>query len=431
MSIEPQVQDHPSDAQPHQPELSELAPLAPEGGGSSAAVGVSVVVGMLVGALALWYFRGEPEKVEVQPVHKKNQKYARPTIAKEAPFPAVELVESESLTVEDQKIEHFFGTMELGGSRDYTFVVANKGDGDLILANGPKSCGCTKYEISKKRLKPGERANILVEWKPKAAENIFRENMYLYTNDPEMPTVSLSVAGTVASLASLIPKDEWDLGNVDGPKGGRFEGAVASGLLDKVELVNIQTTHPEIKISTSEPSGDDMDALRQRRATSGVKVLVELDKSIPAGPFRGSFTFQLKDRPEKTYRVNLKAHRDGTIKFVGKAGIFWDKKRQLADLSQFKSSDGSVGEIYLYVAGDDQIEVQNIKSSLPFLKCTLEQDPTFKAPTRKRYSLKLTVPPGSPAGGYFGEKSGRVVIKTNHEEYPEINIRVRFVIAEG
>ena len=427
MSTEPQVQDNATDGQR---QLSDLAPLASEGGGSSAAVGLSVIGGMVIGAIALWYFRDASETVEVQPVDKRTQKYARPDIAKEPPFPAIDVEEDDTITIQEDQVEHFFGTMELGGTREYTFVVVNNGEGDLLLANGPKSCGCTKYEIGKRRLKPGEKTNVLVEWKPKGAENIFRENMYLYTSDPKRSTISLSVAGTVASLASVIPKGEWDLGNIDGPKGGRFEGVIASGMLDKVELVNIQPSDPAIKVTTSEPSEDDMEALKTRRATSGLKMSVSLDKNIPAGPFRGSIQYQLKDRPEKTYRVELKAHRDGTVKFVGKAGIFWDKKRQLADLSQFKSGDGREGEIYLYVSGDQKIEVQEISSNLPFLKCTLEKDPAFKAPTKTRYSLKLTVPPGSPAGGYFGENSGRVVIKTTHEEYPEIKIRVRFVVAD-
>lgn len=427
MSTEPQVQDIPVDTSD---QLSELAPLSEETSGSSAAIGLSVIGGMIVGAFALWYFRGAPEKVEIAPADPRKQKYSRPVIAKEGPFPEIAVEEAETVTIGSDRVEHFFGTMQLGATMDYTFVVTNNGEADLELANGPKSCGCTKYEISKKRLKKGEQTNILVEWKPKAAENIFRENMYLYTNDPKKPTISLSVSGTVASLVSMVPTGEWDLGNVDGPKGGRFEGAVASGMLDKVEIVDVQTTSPLIKWSTSEPDDGDMEALRQKRATSGLKLAVELDKKIPAGAFRGFITFRLKGYPEKEYRIDLKGYRDGTIKFVGKAGIFWDKKRRLADLSQFKSSDGRVGEIYLYVSGDQEIGVQDISSSLPFLKCTLEKDPTFKAPKKSRYSLKLTVPPGSPAGGYFGENSGRVVIKTDHDEYPEIKIRVRFVIAD-
>ncbi len=400
-----------------EPEIhQDLAPLEESSGSNATGIGVAVILGFVVGAIALVWFQSGNSDIPVQKVERGREKYPRPELSKTGPHPKIEVDE----------IEHFFGTMQLGDVKEHSYTITNNGEGILVLAHGPKSCACTKYEIEKKKLRPGESGKVLVEWTPKKAENVFRQNMNLYTNDPETQVISLAVVGTVATMAKIMPKGDWDLGNVDDQSGGQYEGLIASGVVKKVELVNVKTSDPAIKYETEDASAKECEAMR---ALSAKKFKVIVGKSIPAGAFRGTISFELKDRPEKRYTINLKAHRDGSVKFVGTGGLFFNKERQLINLSEFRSKEGRKGLVQLYLSGDiREINALDISTTPSFLKCTLEKDPGFQSPNKSRYSLKLEIPPDSPPGGYLGEKSGRVVIKTDHNEYPEIKLRVRFVI---
>lgn len=395
------------------PENTEESLTEPSRG--SAWVGVAVVIGFGIGAAGLWFMQ---EPAPVKYIDPKTVKYDRPEVAETGPYP--------TLTIDSA--EHHFGGMELGDTGSHTYIVTNKGESELVLKQGPKSCACTRYDIEKTKLAPGESSKIIVEWKPKEAEMFFRQAMNLYTNDPEQTVLPLIVTGTVASLVQIIPKGEWDMGTMKGDTGGRREGVIVSALLEEFEITDIRTSHPELTVELVPAREEDIKSLK---AKDGTELHAVLGTKIPAGPFHGTVTFKLKDRPDRDYTINVKGHRDGSIRFEGTKDLLWDKRRELVDLGEFPAPTGKSGRLFLYLEGDDEIEATDISTSPSFLQCTLEKDPEFRSPKKTRYILRFNVPPGSPTGGYRGSKSGRVRLKTTHSEYPELNLRVRFVTVKG
>ncbi len=381
----------------------------------AAGIGISVLAGFLIGATGLWWMQRDSEPPVKKEVDPRTQKYPRPDISETGPYPQVKAEERE----------YFFGTMELGKTDEHTFLVANAGEAELVLMPGPKSCDCTRYEIEKRHVPPGESSKVTIEWKPSHSDNIFRQMVNLYTNDPKDPVVQLTISGSVAALVQMLPKGDWDLGNVDSPDGGSIDGLVASGLLDSVDLVDIEKSHPAISMELVKARDVD---LKDLRATGGTEVHVRLGKTIPPGPFRGTISFGLEARPGQRFTINLKAHRDGAIRFEGNDSARWLKRRQLLDLGEFLASKGKTGNVWLYVRGDHQtITPTAIETQPSFLKCTLTKDPGFRSPTTTRYSLALEVPPGSPAGAYSSADPARVQIRTDHPDYPEMNLTVHFI----
>lgn len=394
-------------------ELSDINAGGSSSGGTI--VGMFVVLGFVAGAIGLWYMQGDKLEREVKQIAAGDRKYERPIISETGPWPLAEV----------DKKEHAFGSMELGEEGEHSYVVTNKGKADLVLKQGPKSCACTRYDIDSKRLKPGESTKVHVAWKPKEPKNLFRQNMNLYTNDPENPVIILGVGGTVAALVNIIPKGDWDLGNVDDPNEGKASGVLASALTEKVEVESVVVSDPAI---TYEFKQADQEAIKSLRGADAKELYVTLARNIPAGPFRGTLSFKLKGHPDRDYVINLKAHRDGSVNFVGTGEVFYDKRRSIVDLGSFSAAEGKIGSIWLYLSGEHQeITVTDTSTSPSFMNCTLEKDPGFRSPKKTRYILKFEVPPGSPSGGYTANKTGRVTLKTTHPEYPTIDLKVRFV----
>lgn len=405
---------------PQTPKTSELQeqPLHEPSGRGAAWAGIALVAGVTIAAIGLWFLQGDDaEKVQDVGPDPRTVPYDRPAVSPTGPYPAVEV----------DLVDHRFGVMELGGTGAHTYVVTNNGEADLILKQGPKSCACTRYDIEKTTLAKGESGKIHVEWMPKDAEVQFLQSMNLYTNDPENTVIPLTVAGSVAAVINIIPKGEWDIGSLSAEKGGRREGVIASAFLDDFEITDIETSDPALTVELKAARTEDIQSLD---ANHGVELHAVLATNIPAGPFKGTVTFKLKDHPDREYTIDVKAHRDGSINFLGSPSAFWDKRRQLVDLGQFSVGTGKTGQIFLYLNGQQEISAGEVSASPGFINCELKKDPTFRSPKKTRYILSFEVPAGSPAGGYKGRRAGKVSIKTDHPEYPVLNLRVQFVTTQ-
>ena len=93
-----------------------------------------------------------------------------------------------------EETEYDFGKMETGGSGRHEFVIHNTGKGILALEKGPTTCSCTVSEIDRTQLAPGEVAKVTVQWHPKG-HGTFRQSASIRTNDPDKPTLDLTVSG--------------------------------------------------------------------------------------------------------------------------------------------------------------------------------------------------------------------------------------------
>lgn len=392
----------------HTPEHTESIAEPPVKG--AALIGVVVVVGFFVGAAGLWFFTRDSE-VQAEEVSTPDTVIERLPIAETGPYPTATV---------DERV-HKFGNMEYGNTGSHAYVVTNTGEAPLQLKEGPKSCACTRYDIDNKVVQPGESTKVHVEWKPKKSEPVFRQAMNLYTNDPENQVIVLSVGGHVAERVRIIPGGDWDIGKLSPGKPGTTSGVIATSLMDTMEVTDIETSHPELKVETRQASKEAMNSIE---AKDGVEFHLTLGDKIPAGPFRGYVNFNVRGLP---YTVAVKGHREGSIKFAGTPGLGWNNRQQLVDLGQFKASEGKAAKLMLYVAGSDEMVLEEVDARPSFLKCSLEKDPGFPATKKTRYILTFEVPPGSPAGGYVRATRGRAVLKTNHPEYPEIKLQIQFI----
>jgi|GEM_PF-3916659 len=112
------------------------------------------------------------------------------------------------------KTQFDFGTVLGGAQGTHQFTITNIGDGPLQLEVARETCSCTvgkflvegKKDLEKEgvkdvRLKPGQHANLVVEWSARDT-GAFRETIVLATSDPDRLQLQLQVSGTV--LAPLV-----------------------------------------------------------------------------------------------------------------------------------------------------------------------------------------------------------------------------------
>jgi hypothetical protein len=86
----------------------------------------------------------------------------------------------------------------------HTFLVGNIGGSNLEIYLVSTSCGCTKASIDTKMIKPGETAQVMVNFDPalhrsfKKGEVVpMQRTIYIRSNDPEIPEKAISVTATI------------------------------------------------------------------------------------------------------------------------------------------------------------------------------------------------------------------------------------------
>ena len=112
--------------------------------------------------------------------------------------------------VKFEKLEHDFGKIkEEGGNVKYRFIFTNQGDDTLKLLSVKPGCGCTPVDWTKTGVMPKKSGYIDVEYNPKGRPGVFNKGVAVTTNDPTMPSLSLTVKGEVLpkekTIADLYP----------------------------------------------------------------------------------------------------------------------------------------------------------------------------------------------------------------------------------
>jgi len=84
---------------------------------------------------------------------------------------------------------------------EVSFTVRNTGGSPLKIEGVSTSCGCTRAEVKKEELLPGEETELLVTFDPNLMEErltgrIYRV-VYVKSNDPERPEVEVEIWATL------------------------------------------------------------------------------------------------------------------------------------------------------------------------------------------------------------------------------------------
>jgi len=103
-------------------------------------------------------------------------------------------------TIEVSPREWDFGPIPPDSPVRHNFTVRNVGQGVLRILGVTTSCGCTKAEVEKDTLRPGEQTILRVIYDPRVhggkAGRFFRQ-VYIRSTDPEQPEVAVDIYVTV------------------------------------------------------------------------------------------------------------------------------------------------------------------------------------------------------------------------------------------
>lgn len=396
------------------------------------------VLAVIIGSI--WWFNRAEEVTRQQersakpqrPVSKEEEermletlRVGAPPIAPNGPYPKL----VAELTT------YNFGTIGTSEVQRHKFPIKNSGTVPLKLVVGRTSCECMRGRLGKGELSPGESTELEVEFRGQGFGSEFGHTFHVYSNDPESRDVKFIITGNVLMRIAIHPGPTWRLGDISGDQPVTTVGFIGSPTVDKFQILGIESESPELTVK-SEPASPEL--LKEKRCKSGYAIIADLAPKFPPGKFESQFIVHTDiDKKAETPGIDIAlqviASRPGPMRYLSATdGARWYSETRTLFLGRFTAAQGKSSTVPFFVqqkSGDKPFEATEITSSTPHLAVELKPAPDSElgSDDRKLYNLKFSVPPGKPAASHDEKTPATVLIKTNHPELPELEIRVIYV----
>ncbi len=93
--------------------------------------------------------------------------------------------------------EYNFGECQIGDVISHDFTLTNIGKSPLVIHKVKTSCGCTTSNLEKDTIAPGESTKIKARFSTYGKHGGQSKEIYVITNDPDQPKVTLKIMGKV------------------------------------------------------------------------------------------------------------------------------------------------------------------------------------------------------------------------------------------
>jgi len=326
--------------------------------------------------------------------------------------------------------EFMFGRMEVGEKRSREFAIRNDGQAPLLLRKGGSTCQCTLSALEKGELAVGESAKVTLTWQPTSQAENFLKSADVRTNDPDHKTITLQLKGMVVPRVLTNPSGkDWSVSNVADDHPTVFKGLILSPLVEKFEILSLESDSPLISVEALPLSKERLDA---QTALSGYEIRVTISPEVPVGPFAFPLTIRT-DIPDRNKEGEIEGQtsvdvlvsgvRRGPIRILGRE---WTEERMAISLGQFTSAEGKTATLMMLVRGAPEEGFRVTEGPVcdpKELKATIEADEKSTA-KQARLRLKLEYPAGGPRVRRGEDKPATIRFRTNHPYAPEVELRV-------
>jgi Protein of unknown function (DUF1573) len=328
--------------------------------------------------------------------------------------------------------EFDFGTMERGSHKSHTFVVRNDGHAPLLLKKGDTTCRCTKFDIVKTELAPGESTAVELEWQATVPPGQFRQSATIDTNDPAVPQLKLSIVGKVTSSFRVDP-ETITFSGISVTESHTAKVRIFSYRPGKLEVLSTQlddTPNADKFEVHVEPMPEET-VKAEENAQSGVLLVVTAKPGLPLGAFRQKIDLKL-NVSEDVVSVPIEGTTESNLQVAGKG---WDRNRGILIFDNVVSSVGAKANLILLARSPDRTKLHpSIKEVTPdILKVTFGQPIEATGEGSVRVPFTVEIPPGTKPVAHLGGAGGNlgeILIDTGDPETPTVKLRVQFAVQD-
>jgi hypothetical protein len=181
---------------------------------------------------------------------------------------------------------HDFGAVARGAKVEHRFVVKNIYEEDVHIASVRSSCGCTTPQISQKRLKTWETAEIVAVFNTRSFVGMKTATLTVQFDRPYRAEVQLDVKGYIRSDVTFEP-GSVHFGELQQGEGAEVPIRVNYAGRGNWRIVDVRSSNPHFEVELSDP---------QRRGQNvSFDMLVRLLPDAPIGYLNDQLTIISND----------------------------------------------------------------------------------------------------------------------------------------
>jgi hypothetical protein len=311
-------------------------------------------------------------------------------------------------------------------------VFRNEGTEPLTLTKGDTTCRCTLIDLEEKEIQPGQSASVHLEWTSKNQAGPYRQTATIFTNDPDLPRVTLTISGRVTAALKVSPLEvvfsQLSLG-----ESATAEVKVLCYLSESFQITGYRFRDPEnrdkFEVIHEPLSADQLKT--EPDALSGCVVRVTVKPGLLQGAFRQTILLSTNLEESPAIELPVEGVVRGDISVVG--GRNWNSDEMLLTFGSVTSQDGARQTLMLTCRGPhrEEVDYRITKVEPEWLEVELGERTGINQGKVLMTPLKIGVPKGSRPANYLGANQGdygRITIETNHPTAPQLQILVRFAV---
>jgi len=329
------------------------------------------------------------------------------------------------LVVDEPK--HLFGRMFQNKTGNHTFVLRNEGAADLKIVPGKPSCKCTVSKVSRKTIPPGKTAEVTLTWKTGKSKGRYRKSVPITTNDPGQSRIRLKIDGTITPEFLFKPPSI-------------FASSVSHNTSSNFESKLYFYSYPDVKITSENVSNPEMSEqfaihyepipnkeMKEPYAVCGYTVRITILPGMKFGNFHEAIVFATEPAMKTPVRLNI----NGTVrKPITIFGPYLSPATQMLTIGDVPEGLGKRMRLIMHTSGEHSKDVQlKLKESVPnTLQIETGPGKDLSRGMIHQTPISIILPPTAEVCDYAGdtpERMGRIVLTTNHPDYPEITLHVK------
>jgi len=323
------------------------------------------------------------------------------TFAAFMPWHAVPALGQGAPRIELDEMRQDLGDISQRETYDYKFSVHNRGNADLVIEKVKPSCGCTVARFDEV-IAPGKTGYVYFEiLDEKIGAGRFEKKATIHCNDPEHPTMTVSLAGNVLQRVEITPGDRVYLQGMYGEQVGASVTVRSHEKKEDFVITGLASTIDDKITYAFEPAGDP-----------GVyTVHLWKNPKLPIVDTWGSLAINTncESEPERVVQVNVKTR--GAIIAQPTAINFGKITDEGFDSAASKGIEKSL--TVFKVRGE--FDIRDVEFSSSYYSAKI--DPIE---TGKKYKVTVTFRPVVQKMSYFDE----MIVHTDDPNEPSIRVRL-------
>jgi hypothetical protein len=324
-----------------------------------------------------------------------------------------------------EKVEHFFGEMDVGQSGRHTFTVRNEGPGRLHFDPGETSCHCTAMIIETPNIGPGEEGRITLEWHTTRPTEKFLHGGWIKTDDPLMRQIRFAVAGVVRARFSAVPAEATFAAIAQSDKAsGRV--TLYTQVWDELEITHVDCESAAVSWRTQPTAPATAADLKAKWAQD---LVIEANPGLPLGTFQTALKVHARPKNDPAAEpvvrdVILQGQvvPDMSLAAPGYAN-------GVLDLGMITQGKAARAKLHAFIRGEQrELDVAGITAEPGFLDVQISRNEQAKGKAA-HYVIEIAIPADAPLANHLRDDDrGQIRIELRHPTLSEIRFGLKFAV---